>query len=79
MRVNSIAEQSTRYCNYNKDQFGNEITINLPECVRNEEEYSIRLEGLNDIAFKDYCLDVAMGNLGMWSSLAYWLDRKSVV
>jgi len=31
--VNSIAESSTRYCNYSKDKFGNEITINLPHCV----------------------------------------------
>lgn len=35
-RVNSIAEQSTRYCNYSKAKFGNEITINLPLWVRQE-------------------------------------------
>lgn len=35
-RVNSIAEQSTRYCNYSKDKFGNEITINLPTWVAAE-------------------------------------------
>ncbi len=29
-RVNSIAEQSTRYCNYSKDKFGNEITFCKP-------------------------------------------------
>ena len=29
-RVNSIAEQSTRYCNYAKDKFGNEITFCKP-------------------------------------------------
>lgn len=29
-RANSMAEQSTRYCNYAKDKFGNEIAINLP-------------------------------------------------
>lgn len=33
-RANSMAEQSTRYCNYSKDKFGNEITVNLPEWVR---------------------------------------------
>lgn len=32
-RVNSIAESSTRYCNYSKDKFGNELTISLPEWV----------------------------------------------
>ena len=29
-RVNSIAEQSTRYCNYSKDKFGNELTFIMP-------------------------------------------------
>jgi len=29
-RVDSAAESSTRYCNYSKDKFGNEITISLP-------------------------------------------------
>lgn len=29
-RVNSIAEQSTRYCNYSKEKFGGEITFVLP-------------------------------------------------
>lgn len=29
-RVNSIAEQSTRYCNYSKDKFGGEVTYCIP-------------------------------------------------
>lgn len=29
-RVNSIAEQSTRYCNYSKDKFGGEVTFMTP-------------------------------------------------
>lgn len=33
-RVDSMAEQSTRYCNYSKQKFGSEMTINLPEWVR---------------------------------------------
>jgi len=33
-RVNSMAEQSTRYCNYSKEKFGAEITINLPQWVK---------------------------------------------
>lgn len=35
-RADSMAEQSTRYCNYSKAKFGNEITINLPSWVRQE-------------------------------------------
>ena len=30
-RVNSIAEQSTRYCNYSKGKFGSEISVCIPE------------------------------------------------
>ena len=29
-RVNSIAEESTRYCNYSKDKFGKELTFIIP-------------------------------------------------
>ena len=32
-RVNSIAEQSTRYCNYSKDKFNNQVTFCIPEWV----------------------------------------------
>lgn len=32
-RVDSMAEQSTRYCNYSKDKFDNEIAVNLPRFV----------------------------------------------
>ena len=38
-RVNSIAEQSTRYCNYSKDKFGNEVTFCIPNWV-NSTEYA---------------------------------------
>jgi thymidylate synthase (FAD) len=29
-RVNSISEQSTRYCNYSKNKFGNQLTFTIP-------------------------------------------------
>lgn len=32
-RVNSMAEQSTRFCNYSKDKFGGEIAINKPSWI----------------------------------------------
>ncbi len=37
-RADSMAEQSTRYCNYSKAKFGNEISVNLPVWVRREME-----------------------------------------
>ena len=36
-RVNSPAEQSTRYCNYSKDKFGNELTFCIPQWIDKEE------------------------------------------
>jgi len=51
-RKDSIAEQSTRYCNYSADKFGNEITVNLPTWIEQE-----RLPKINDNleALKTYC------------------------
>lgn len=39
-RANSMAEQSTRYCNYSKNKFGQEITINLPTWVAEQGGYN---------------------------------------
>ena len=36
MRANSIAEESTRYCNYTKDKFGGEINICPPVWINGE-------------------------------------------
>lgn len=36
-RVNSIAEQSTRYCNYSMDKFGGEVTFCIPFWLDLEE------------------------------------------
>jgi thymidylate synthase (FAD) len=45
-RVNSMAESSTRYCNYSKDKFGNEIVINKPDWITPEslEEHRMTLQ-----------------------------------
>lgn len=37
-RVNSIAEQSTRYCNYSKYKFGNEVKFCIPEWCHSLQE-----------------------------------------
>lgn len=36
-RVHSVAEQSTRYCNYSKDKFNNELTFCQPHWIDDEE------------------------------------------
>lgn len=45
-RVASFAQESTRYCNYSKDQFGNEITVIRPSwCYEGDREYDIWFRG----------------------------------
>ena len=46
-RANSMAEQSTRYCNYSKEKFSGEISINLPEWVKLSEERRVKSEESN--------------------------------
>jgi len=55
-RICSFAQESTRYCNYNKDKFGNEITVIEPcffDAISKEEKEICRraiddLEAYND-------------------------------
>lgn len=67
-RVNSMAEQSTRYCNYSKEKFGAEITINLPQWVKelpDDSWTSTMKEGtvcLDDDAFLALAKKVVTGN-----------------
>ena len=66
-RVNSMAESSTRYCNYSKEKFGNEITINKPSWVLIEGEESLPL------LLQSYCRLIADkgANLSM-QAIDWW-------
>ena len=70
-RANSMAEQSTRYCNYSKNKFDNEITINLPTWVE-EEGYNGSQEKV-DYRLEDMCADIAEGRAQEWSKLNTWI------
>jgi thymidylate synthase (FAD) len=74
-RVFSFAQESTRYCNYSKDKFGNEITFVFPiwmdeellnsygsyhTVARSNTPESIFIAGLNN-AEKDYLSLINMG------------------
>ena len=49
-RVFSFAQESTRYCNYSKDKFGNELTFIIPSWLElNEGQYT---RELTDIGFE---------------------------
>lgn len=66
-RVDSIAEQSTRYCNYSKQKFGNEIAVNLPAWVKAE---GFETESLGDVDLEVLFKRVASGKA---SALDNWL------
>ena len=70
-RANSMAEQSTRYCNYSKNKFDNEITINLPTWV--EEEGFDGNEDPSDYLLSDLCLDIAENRSKEWNKLTTWI------
>ena len=76
-RVNSIAESSTRYCNYSKDKFGNEITVNLPSWI---EPAEITPEAMDKAVMQNKLLELAntWGNAEVkfpkeFTALDYWL------
>lgn len=70
-RANSMAEQSTRYCNYTKDKFGAEISINVPSWVEEDENYQeLSKEPSHSLA--DYCKEVSEGNDKEWNKIDAW-------
>jgi len=66
-RVFSFLQESTRYCNYGKDKFGNQITFIIPRWIHDiQEEIASTVDsatGLNREYFRDYQTDVLMNNL----------------
>lgn len=70
-RANSMAEQSTRYCNYSKNKFDNEITINLPTWV--EAAGFDGSQETEDYRLEDMCADIAEGRAQEWSKLETWI------
>lgn len=70
-RVNSMAESSTRYCNYSKDKFGNEISI-----ISNTD---ISLNEANDTyqdwigGFPSMCAAIGAGELDDFEIVDTWL------
>ncbi len=74
-RANSMAEQSTRYCNYSKNKFSGEITVNLPTWVSLEMNDADRevesLEAPN--LFSSLCADISKGQDSSWAKIDAWL------
>lgn len=74
-RANSPAEQSTRYCNYSKDKFGNEISIELNSDIH-EQDVTDELNSLvneygENSVFRGLCYEVTID--AEWSIITTWL------
>ena len=52
-RVFSFAQESTRYCNYSKDKFGNEVTFILPCWWKDEEGNEAEAEFCNSLQYAE--------------------------
>jgi len=74
-RVNSIAEESTRYCNYNKRNDG-QIKIGLPAWLLDDENMGY-IEHHADDDFHSYCTDIADGDDTNWCDIDYYLFALS--
>lgn len=71
-RVNSIAEQSTRFCNYGNDKFGNEVSISLPTWV-SSSEYPTAFNQEEELTFKVLCYSVFEGSdKADFAAFDYW-------
>jgi len=67
-RVDSIAEQSTRYCNYSKDKYDGQVTVVTPTWV--QELFG----GQITFSIRDLCHDIYIGqDNDEWDALYYWI------
>lgn len=74
---NSFLQESTRFCNYGNDKFGNEIKIALPEWVKHNENYNI-VEIYNEYndkfeSFRRYCEEISKGGKDELTAIDWWL------
>ena len=70
-RVDSIAEQSTRYCNYSKDKYDGQVSIVKPTWVADIIRDS---EDKVDVNLRSMCQSIYLGDdMQEWEALRYWL------
>lgn len=69
-RVQSIGEESTRYCNYSKDKFGNELNIIEPVFFSNLTKKRINSE--NQWSLKTMCRLIAQGRENEMDDIDMW-------
>ena len=72
-RVQSIGEESTRYCNYSKEKFGAELNIIEPIWFTDDEKEIIH-SNRDHMSFKDMCDMISKGtDYPAMEQVDYWL------
>jgi thymidylate synthase (FAD) len=74
-RVFSFAQESTRYCNYSKDKFGNEVTFIIPEWCPELEENSDTKYNSDNVYDKLYLQHLQLTEEVYFNLLKQW-DEK---
>lgn len=77
MRANSIAEESTRYCNYNLDKYDKRITFALPSWINiNETEIqACRIAEVESDMYADMRVNKELSN--NWNTIDWYLYALS--
>ena len=70
-RANSPLEESTRYCDYSMDKFGNELNIMIPIWLENK--LNVLQERLKNTTLVDFCKNIVNGTYEFWDDIDYWL------
>ena len=71
-RVQSIGEESTRYCNYSKEKFGKELNIIEPIWFTDDEKEVLYNKDLQ-LSFIEMCAAIANGNDNIFRQVDYWM------
>ena len=76
-RVNSIAEESTRYCNYHLDKFNNNITFALPSWIdiNKTEIQACRTAEVESDMYADIRINMELSN--NWNTIDWYLYALS--
>ena len=72
-RVQSIGEESTRYCNYSKEKFGKELNIIEPIWFTDDEKEILRNDS-DHMSFQEMCALIARGtDFPAMEQVDYWM------
>lgn len=80
-RVFSFAQESTRYCNYSKDKFGNECTFIIPGWLNYEEQQFVNKNDSScsirtDLSEHEYFIDLLLESERTYNYLTQYCNWK---